>query len=126
MFQKEFYSIKGTKGRVLVGPGMSEEWRVSVGLRQGNALSPLMFIMVMELVSRKVSWRGSMGRRVCGRSGCCGGEWAGDAGSTGGVLGRIWEAWAEYEYREDCGDVDQAAEKRNECQIRREGDQAGK
>ena len=39
---------KGTKGRVLVGPGMSEEFSVNIGLRQGSALSPLMFIMVME------------------------------------------------------------------------------
>ena len=50
------------KGRVLVGPGMSEEFSVNIGLRQGSTLSPLMFIMVMELVSRKVSLRGSMRR----------------------------------------------------------------
>ena len=35
---------------------------------------------------------------VCGRSGCCGGEWVGNAGSTVGVEGGIWEAWAEDEY----------------------------
>ena len=48
---------KGTKGRVLVGPGMSEELSVNIGLRQGSSLRPLMFIMVMELESRKVSLR---------------------------------------------------------------------
>ena len=46
------------KGRVLVGPGMFEEFSVSIGLRQGSG--PLMFIMVMELVNRKESLRGSM------------------------------------------------------------------
>ena len=38
-----------------------EEFSMDIGLRQGSALSPLKFIMVMELVSRKVSLRGSMG-----------------------------------------------------------------
>ena len=51
---------KGMKGGVLVGPGMSESFSVNIGLRQGSILSPLMFIMVMELVSRKVSFRGSI------------------------------------------------------------------
>ena len=83
---------KGTKGRVLVGSRMSE-FSVNIGLRQGSALSPLMFIMVMELISRKVSFEGWYGEDVvCGRSGCCGGEWAGNAGSTGGVEGGFWEA----------------------------------
>ena len=52
-----------------------------------------MFIMVMELVSRKVSLRGSMGKMlyadnlaVVVESG------PGDAESTGGVEGGIWEA----------------------------------
>ena len=38
---------KGTKGRVLVGPGMSEEFSVNIGLRQGSSLSTLMFVMLM-------------------------------------------------------------------------------
>ena len=52
---------KGTKGRVLVGVGMSEEFSVNIGLRQGSTLSPLMFIMVMELVMR-VNMEGILGR----------------------------------------------------------------
>ena len=44
-----------TNGRVIIGTGMSEQFSVSVGLRQGSALSPLLFIVVMELISRKVS-----------------------------------------------------------------------
>ena len=44
---------KGTKGRVLVGPEMSEEFSMNIDLRSGSALRQLMFIMVMELVSRR-------------------------------------------------------------------------
>ena len=40
---------------------MSEEFSVNISLRQGSTLSSLIFIMVMELVSRKVSLKGSMG-----------------------------------------------------------------
>ena len=53
---------KETKGRVLVGPGMSEEFSMNIGLRQRSSLSPLMFIMVMEQVSSSVSLRSSMRR----------------------------------------------------------------
>ena len=55
---------RGTKRRVLVGYGMSEEFNVNISLRQGSSLSPLMLIMVMELVSRKVSLMGSMVRML--------------------------------------------------------------
>ena len=46
-----------TKARVyiVVGSGMSNEFQVNIGLRQGSALSPLLFILVMELISRKIS-----------------------------------------------------------------------
>ena len=53
---------KGSKGSALVGPGMSKEFSVNNGLRQGSFLRSIMLIMVMELGSRKVSLRGSMGR----------------------------------------------------------------
>ena len=42
-----------TKGRVVCGPEISEEFRVDVGLRQGSALSPLLFNAVVEAVSRR-------------------------------------------------------------------------
>ena len=45
----------GTKARVVVDSGLSSEFGVGIGLRQGSALSPLLFIMVMELISRKAS-----------------------------------------------------------------------
>ena len=46
-----------TNGRVIIGAGMSEKFSVNIGLRQGSALSPLLFIVVMELISRKVSMK---------------------------------------------------------------------
>ena len=44
-----------TKRIVVVGSGLSEEFRFNIGLRQRSALSPLLFIMVMEIISRKIS-----------------------------------------------------------------------
>ena len=43
-----------TNGRVIIGTGMSEQFSVNIGLRPGSALSPLLFIVVMELISRTV------------------------------------------------------------------------
>ena len=43
------------KGRVVVGSGLTEEFPVNISLSQGSALSPLLFIMVMELISRNIS-----------------------------------------------------------------------
>ena len=42
-------------GRVVVGSCMSNEFQVNIGLRQGSALSQLLVILVMELISRKIS-----------------------------------------------------------------------
>ena len=44
---------KETTARVLVGAGASEELDVKIGLRQGSVLSPLVFIAVLDLISRK-------------------------------------------------------------------------
>ncbi len=46
---------ENTKARVVVRSGMSNEFQANIGLRQGSALSPLLFIFVMELISRKIS-----------------------------------------------------------------------
>ena len=46
---------ENTKARVVVRSGMSNEFQVIIGLRQSSALSPLLFILVMELISRKIS-----------------------------------------------------------------------
>ena len=42
-----------TTARVVVGEGASEEFEVKIGLRQGSVLSPLLFIAVLDLISRK-------------------------------------------------------------------------
>ena len=44
--------------------GNSEEFEVNVAVQQGSVLSPLLFVAVMEVVTRKV--RGlTMGTTVC-------------------------------------------------------------
>ncbi len=34
---------------------MSNEFQVNIGLRKGSVLSPLLFILAVELISRKIS-----------------------------------------------------------------------
>ena len=41
-----------TTTRVVVGEGASELFEVNIGLRQGSVLSPLLFIPVLDLISR--------------------------------------------------------------------------
>ena len=53
---------ENTKGRVVVGSGMSNEFLVNIGLSQGCGLSPLLFILVMELISRKISATDPLGK----------------------------------------------------------------
>ena len=58
-------TYKNARTVVLTDDGVSEEFEVGVGLHQGSALSPLLFIIVMDRVSRKV--RGAaVGVVVCG------------------------------------------------------------
>ena len=40
--------------RVHVGEGFSQEFEVKVGVHQGSVLSPLLFIIVLEALSREV------------------------------------------------------------------------
>ena len=49
-----------TTARVVVGEGASEEFEVKIGLRQGSALSPLLFIAVLDLISRKTVMKDAM------------------------------------------------------------------
>ena len=41
------------RSRVRVGEGYSEEFEVKVGVHQGSVLSPLLFIIVLEALSRE-------------------------------------------------------------------------
>ena len=44
---------KDVRSRVRVGDGYSEEFGVGVGVHQGSVLSPLLFIIVLEVLSRE-------------------------------------------------------------------------
>ena len=48
------------RSRVSVGEGYNEEFEVKVGVHQGSVLSPLLFIIVLEALSR-----GSLGGPLC-------------------------------------------------------------
>ena len=50
-------TYEDTKSRVLCGPGVSGESKLNVGLRLGSALSPLLSIAVVELISRKIGMK---------------------------------------------------------------------
>ena len=43
---------KKTTARVVVGEGALEEFEVNIRLRQGRVLSPLLFVSVLDLISR--------------------------------------------------------------------------
>ena len=49
------------QSRVLVGEGYSEEFEVKVSVHQGSVLSPLLFIIMLEALSREFR-SGSLGR----------------------------------------------------------------
>ena len=49
-----------TTARVVVAGGASEEFEVNIGLRQGSVLSPLLFITVLDLISRKTVVKDAM------------------------------------------------------------------
>ena len=46
-------TYKDVRSRVRVGDGYSEEFGVGVGVHQGSVLSPLLFIIVLEALSRE-------------------------------------------------------------------------
>ena len=53
-----------TTARVVVGEGASEEFQVNIGLRQGSVLSPLLFIAVLDLISRKTVVKDAMKKLI--------------------------------------------------------------
>ena len=53
-----------TTARVVVGEGASEEFEVNIGLRQGSVLSPLLFIAILYLISRKTVVKDAMKKRT--------------------------------------------------------------
>ena len=53
-------TFEKTTARVVVGEGALEEFEVNIGLRQGSVLSPLLFIAVLDLISRKTVVKDAM------------------------------------------------------------------
>ena len=51
---------KKATARVVVGEEASDEFEVKIGLRQGSVLSPLLFIAVLDLISRKTVVKDAM------------------------------------------------------------------
>ncbi len=49
-----------TTAIVVVREGASEEFEIKIGLRNGSVLSPLLFISVLDLISRKTVMKGAM------------------------------------------------------------------
>ena len=47
--------VQGCESRGKVGYGYSEEFGVGVGIHQGSFLSPFLFIVVLEALSREFS-----------------------------------------------------------------------
>ena len=60
----EVWMVEGryekTTGRVVVAEGASEEFVVTIWLRQGSVLSPLPFIAVLDINSRKTVMKDAM------------------------------------------------------------------
>ena len=53
-------TYENTRARVVVGEGASKEFEVKIGLRQGKVVSPLRFIAVLDLISRKMVVKDAM------------------------------------------------------------------
>ena len=51
-----------TRIRVLVGPMVSEEFSMNIDLRQRSYFGPLMFIMLIAMVSSRVKMKGVLRR----------------------------------------------------------------
>ena len=49
-----------TTARVVLGDRASEEFEVNIGLRLGSVLSPLLFVAILNLISRKTMMKNAM------------------------------------------------------------------
>ena len=87
-----------TTARMVVGEGASEEFEFKIGLRQGSALSPLVFIAVLDLISRKTVMKDAM-KKLLYAYGLAlvanGKQELQDLGYTGGVERAIYQTRAE-------------------------------
>ena len=49
-----------TTARVVAEEGASKEFEVNIGFRQGSVLTPLLFVAVLDLISRKTVMKDAM------------------------------------------------------------------
>ena len=91
-----------TTARVVVGEGASEEFEVNIGLRQGSVLSPLLFIAVLDLISRKTVEKDAMKKLLYADDlALVANDKTGATGDNGGVERFVYQTRAETQPRED-------------------------
>ena len=118
MWEGEVRLVEGTyedtKSRVLCGPRLSGESKVNVGLTQGSALSPLLFIAVVKLISRKMCTKDILRKLLYSDA------WPGSSSGRGSNSPRTadrveiygQQTWTESMFGEDGGNVDGTQEER--------------
>ena len=90
-----------TTARGVVGEGASDEFEVKNGLRQGSVLSPLLFIAVLDLISRKTAVKDAMKKLLYADDLALVTNGKQELQETMEMERFVYQTWAETEPRED-------------------------